>query len=322
MDKRLQALAGRQGGTFSAAQAKALAVPDHELRRAVTAGELVRVRREAYVASAVWAGANPEERDLLTAVAVARTRPDGALSHHAALALHGLPLWALAADWLDRVCNVRRVTHRRGLALHPSRGLNLQEVDGVPVVSVARAIVRTAVSMGRDCAVVAGDAALHRGLVTVAELIDEVARLTPHEGRARAMDAVMHMDAKAQSVGESRTRLILDDLGLGYQSQVVIKDREGRFVGQVDFLVEGVVLEFDGRKKYERDRDDEDDAATEPGQVVWLEKRREDAIRREGHPVERVIWDELVRPGLIGVRIRQARHLVLRAQSTDERPSA
>lgn len=322
MDKRLQALAGRQGGTFSAAQAKALAVPDHELRRAVAVGELVRVRREAYVASAVWASANPEERYLLTALAVARTRPGDGLSHHAALALHGLPLWDYAADRLDLVSKVRQVTHRRGLALHPSRGLLLQELEGVPAVSVARAIVRSAVSMGRDCAVVAGDAALHRGLITVAELIDEVARLTPHEGRARAMDAVMHMDAKAQSVGESRTRLILDDLGLGYESQVVIRDREGRFIGQVDFLVEGVVLEFDGRNKYERDRDDEDDAAPEPGQVVWLEKRREDAIRREGHPVERVIWDDLARPGLIGVRIRQARHLVLRPHATEERPSA
>src|SRR3546814_4683819 len=42
-----------------------------------------------------------------------------------------------------------------------------------------------------------------------------------------------------------------------------------------DLLVEGVVLEFDGRKKYERDRDDEVDAATEPGQEIGRASCRE-----------------------------------------------
>lgn len=325
MDTRLQALAGHQNGTFTAAQATALGVPDHELRRAVAGGELVRVRRQAYVSGPVWAAATPEERYRLAAVAIARTRPRDALSHHAALAVHGLPLWGADTDRVDLVAEVRQVTHRRGLALHPARGLHLGEVDGVRVTSVARALVRTAVSMGRDCAVVAGDAALHRNLVTVAELIDEVARVTPHEGRGRALEAVLRMDAKAESVGESLTRLVLDDLGMGYESQVVIRTQSGRFVGRVDFLVEGVVLEFDGRSKYQRARDDDDGdgaGSEDPGQVVWLEKRREDAIRREGYPVERVVWDDLARPGLIGLRIKEAKRLVRRPHGEEQRPGA
>jgi hypothetical protein len=324
MDTRLQALAGRQHGTFTASQAAQLGVPDHELRRAVSAGELVRVRRQAYVSAAVWTGAAPEERYRVAAVAIARTRPGDALSHHAALAVWGLPLWAADLDRLDLVSDVRQVTHRRGLALHPARGLHLGAVEGVPVVSVARALVRTAVSMGRDCAVVAGDAALHRNLITVAELIDEVARLSPHEGRGRAMEAVLHLDGKSESVGESLTRLVLDDLGLGYESQVVIRTDSGRFVGRVDFLVEGVVLEFDGRSKYQRagDGDERPSGSGEPGQVVWLEKRREDEIRREGYPVERVVWDDLARPGLIGLRIKQAKRLAGRPKGEEQRPSA
>jgi hypothetical protein len=163
--------------------------------------------------------------------------------------------------------------------------------------------------MGRDCAVVAGDAALHRRLVTITELLAEVEQVTPHQGRNRALEAVLAMDEKCESVGESRTRLVLDDLGLAHESQVVIVDRSGRFLGRVDFLVEGVVLEFDGKKKYARARDPEDGVA-DAGEVVWREKRREDGIRREGHPVERIIWSDLDRPRTIGDRVRSAKQLL------------
>lgn len=45
------------------------------------------------------------------------------------------------------------------------------------------------------------------------------------------------MDPLAESVGESRTRLVLDDLGMAQESQVVIRDALGVFVARVDFLV-------------------------------------------------------------------------------------
>ncbi|MEP7331191.1 MAG: hypothetical protein ABI692_03775 [Terracoccus sp.] len=111
------------------------------------------------------------------------------------------------------------------------------------------------------------------------------------------------MDPLAESVGESRTRLVLHDLGLAHESQVVIRDALGAFVARVDFLVEGIVLEFDGRLKY---RAAETDDGESPEEVVWLEKRREDALRGLGHLVERVVWDDLDRPGRIGARIQAA----------------
>lgn len=49
-------------------------------------------------------------------------------------------------------------------------------------------------------------------------------------------------------------------------------------------MIDGVVVEFDGKVKYQRRRDSEDGPDAEPTQVLWLEKRREDAIRRLGHP--------------------------------------
>lgn len=309
MDMRLQALAGSQAGTFSAAEAQRVGVRPSDLKTAVRGGDLVRVRRGAYVDGTRWRRAGPEERYRLAATAIARTRPDDALSHHAALALRGLPLWAYDPERVDLVADVSQGVRRDRLRLHPAAGVPVETVGGLGAVSAARAVVRTALTMGRECAVVAGDAALHAGLVTTADLLAEVALVTPHEGRERAFEAVRQMDGKAESVGESRTRLALADLNLTWESQFVITDASGHFVARVDFLVEGVVLEFDGRVKYERQRDDEGDAV-HPGQVVWLEKQREDRIRRLGHPVERVVWDELDRPGLIGRRIREARSAV------------
>ncbi|MDV3221074.1 type IV toxin-antitoxin system AbiEi family antitoxin domain-containing protein [Intrasporangium sp.] len=309
MDTRLQALAGSQNGTFCATEALAAGVSAVELHRAVRAGDLIRVRRQAYVSAQVWQGADDAERYRLTCLAVARTRPGDALSHHAAIAVHGLPLWGYDAGRVDFAASVRQGVRRGRIWLHPGERVETAEVGGLRVVSPARAIVRAALTMGRDCAVVAGDAGLHRGLVTAEELRAEVARVTPHQGRGRALAAVLRMDGRAESVGESRTRLVVDALGLAHESQVVLRDAAGRFVARVDLLVEGVVVEFDGKVKYGRSRDQED-VATDAGETLWLEKRREDGIRRLGHPVERVVWEDLARPGLIGARIRAARALV------------
>lgn len=313
MDNRLQALAGEQAGAFSSAQALARGVDPLELRAALRRGEVVRVRRGAYVARGAWDEADQDGRYLLTAVATVHTRPGDALSHHAALAAHGLPLFGHDPARVDVASNVRQAVNRCGLWVHRQSGAGVVERLGVAVVRPARAIVRTALSVGRDCAVVAGDAALHRGLVTLDDLLAEVALLTPHQGRGRALDVVLAMDERSESVGESRTRLALTDGGLRPESQVVITDDSGAFVARVDFLVDGVVVEFDGRVKYGRRRDAADahgDPRRDAGEVVWLEKRREDAIRRRGHPVERVIWSDLDRPARIGSRVRAARQLV------------
>lgn len=303
MDTRLRALAGLQEGAFSAAQARERGVPSQVLREAVRHGELIRVRRGAYVTSAVWAPAGPDERYRLTALAVARSRPGDALSHHAAIAMYRLPLWGHDPQRIDLEADVGKPVGRGSVWLHPRSGTPVLAEDGVPVVPVARAIVRTALTMGRDCAVVAGDAALHRGLVSLDELLAEAATLSVQEGRRRACEAVLCMDPKAESVGESRTRLIVHDLGYGWESQVVITDERGAAIARVGLLVEGLVLEFDGRVKYRLDE------TTDPEQlarILWAEKRREDAIRRRGYPVERVVWSELDRPGLLGARIRGA----------------
>lgn len=315
MDTRLHALAGAQDGVFSAAEAHARGVTDSDLRTGVRERQLIRVRRGAYVSRRQWEAADGDERYRLRVLAVGRTRPDDMVSHHAALALHGLPLWGASLDRVDLLSAVRQGVHRADLWIHPRGQVAPEMVRGVLVSSVARAVVRTAIAQGRDCAVIAGDAALHRELVTLDDLYAEVALLTVHEGRARALDAVAHMDGKSESVGESRMRLIFDDAGLQVETQKKITDASGQVIARVDAFVEGVVVEFDGRVKYRADQGEN------PQEVVWLEKRREDAIRRQGHPVERVVWVELDRPGLLVARVRSARP-AQRPERREVRPGA
>ena len=72
------------------------------------------------------------------------------------------------------------------------------------------------------------------------------------------------------------------------------------------------MLEFDGRAKYRRKRDD-CDPAVDDGDIVWAEKQREDRLRElpEVRAVSRLIWADL-----FGVRREAA---ALRLWSTAER---
>ncbi|MCF6744792.1 hypothetical protein E9529_10960 [Blastococcus sp. KM273128] len=61
--------------------------------------------------------------------------------------------------------------------------------------------------------------------------------------------------------------------------------------------------EFDGRVKYGRLLR----PGQEPGEVVFAEKRREDATRDEGWDVVRWVWAELAAPHRLAAKVRRAR---------------
>lgn len=73
--------------------------------------------------------------------------------------------------------------------------------------------------------------------------------------------------------------------------------------GRADFAWEdaGLLGEFDGRVKYGRLLRPGQD----PGEVVWKEKRREDAFRDVGWGMVRWIWEDIQRPDRLGARVRR-----------------
>lgn len=88
-------------------------------------------------------------------------------------------------------------------------------------------------------------------------------------------------------------------MGLELEPQFEVEAEGRRF--RADFRIKGtrVLLEFDGRVKY----------ADGDGRVLFDEKQREDALRRAGWIVVRVIWAEFLDPARLRRRVRDALRL-------------
>ena len=297
MDARLGRLAAQHGGVFTTADARTVDVDDPTLRSLVRAGEVVRVRRGAYVVGEVWAEAEHERVLRLRTMAVLRSRPGDVATHHAALAVHGLPLHGVRLDVVDVQSKVSRPRLSSGLRTQPG-DLPSVLVEGVRLVRVEHAIVQVLLRAGLEAALVPLDAALHSRSCSLARVESGLALLAPKRHRPLGRRLISLADPKCDSPGESRTRLLLHDLGLSWRSQVVICDEHDDFVAKVDFLVEGrVVVEFDGLQKY---------AGADGRTALAAEKLREDRLRALGYVVVRLTWGDLAHPDRVAAMLRRA----------------
>jgi hypothetical protein len=289
----------------SAADLLARGYTHNELARSARRGELVRLRRGAYLRPDEVA----QEAELRHRQLVEATVPlvgAGAVSHLSAAVLHGLPVWG---DPLDRVHLTRTdgTGRRRGhLHLHvaPLEVDDVVALERLAVTSLARTVVDLGRSVPLQQAVAAGDAALRAGL----EPVDLAVALQQAEGRpgiAAARRAVGLLDARSESAGESASRVVLHELGTPPSDlQLDVIDGGGLLVGRSDFAwrLQRTLGEFDGRTKYGR--------LLRPGQTaedaLWSEKRREDALRDLGWQVVRWVWADLRRPDLLADRLHRA----------------
>jgi hypothetical protein len=282
-------------------------VTDGELARSVRRGELFRLRRGAYVRDvAVLAGA--ARHTALVQAAVAELRVRAVVSHVSAAVLHGLPLWNVR---LDRVHLLRNPpangSGSRAVHLHVAR-LPDDEVTALGGLAVTD-LTRTAVDLSRTLpfeeAVVVVDAALATKQTTRPLLTACLARMGGVPGTARARRVIAFADGRAESVGESRSRVLIRRLALPPPDlQVKLRRPDGTKLARCDFgwREHRTVAEFDGRVKYGRllrpGRD--------PGDAVFEEKVREDEIRDHDWKVARWIWRDLETPGVVGDRLRRA----------------
>lgn len=296
------------GGVFTTSDATTVGVSRNHLAGLVRSSDVVNVGPRAYVlSSALDAATTPESRHRLTTLAVLRSF-DGrvAASHHSSLALHGLPFWRVDENTVH-VCRVDgRSSRVRGrLRIHESVApddLVTFRTTGAPATNATLAVIGTAMVDGVEAGIVAADAALHRKLTTADQLVDALAAMRHTPKVVAARQAVALADPLCESVGETRSRLILHALPGSPQvlSQHEIRGARGNLIARVDFLVgDRVVVEFDGRAKYGMDgRRPEDD--------LWAEKRREDALRSLGYVVVRIVWADLERPELVVRRVLAA----------------
>jgi hypothetical protein len=313
MDPLLAGVAGAQGGLFYRWQALECGYRSADVAR-LARREWHRVRRGAYVERHLWNSLDPAGRHLLMIRAVVGALGDDVVvSHTSAVVVHGLPVWGQPLDevWVTRASDGS--SRREGGVRHEKNGLSERDVtivQGLRVTVPDRSVIDYARQSSLESGVVTADAALHRGLVDQESLLDTLEQQRDWPGSVTARRAVQFANPRAESVGESRSRFLFAELGLpSPKTQVTIRDETGQIVGRVDFLFleECTVGEFDGRMKYGRALAEPNAEPMDPGEVVYREKLREEALRDLGYEVGRLVWADLeYARQAVGARFRRA----------------
>lgn len=308
----LSARIAAQHGAFSRKDVIELGRSDRELRDWLRSGNVCRAGRGAFflLPTGMTGIALAEETLRRRARALLLVLPDQLVaSHSTALLIHHLPLLQAprAADPVHLMMTTERTWHARAnLRLHrPVVGTRVRSEAGWRYVSPADAVAQHACDQGLEAGVVAGDAALHRTLMTRAELERACAIRRGRAGAGVLPSLVALVDARSESPGESWTRLICLAAGIDTVPQVEIRDGRGLLVARVDLKVRGqlAVLEFDGMVKYR---------GAANAEALVAEKRREHRLRLLGYIVIRVTWEDFTDPGALIARIR--RELALAAR--------
>jgi hypothetical protein len=288
-------LAMSEDGLISRSGALVAGVAADDVARLVRQGVWVSVRRGWYTHRDHWQALDERvgrPRLLILATHRSLARPH-VVSHSSAANLLDLPILR-AMDGLVHVTQPGgpRARVRHAVKHHQARYRPAEVVTrfGVPVLDLAR----TALDIGREfgfahgvCAI---DAARQRG-VTLQELRAALVSMRhwPNVGAPRA--ALDFSDDGAESIGESLSRIVVDEARLGpIQTQFEIRD--GSRSARCDMRVGRQLFEFDGLVKYLRP--DAGGVATKPvDQILWEEKQRQDWLCGFELGMSRIVWSEL-----------------------------
>ena len=296
-------------GFFTRAQARDLGYGDREMARAVRSGEWTRIRRGYYTFGDIWAGMNEVERHRVRAHAVLDSLgPSVALSHVSGALEHGIATWGIP---LHRVHVTRLdgasgriegdVVHHTGASLDG----DLMELNGRRVMVPGRCALETAILGTAESGLVSLDSLLTQGLETPDGLFARFETMERWPSTRHLHIPVRMADPGAQSPGESRGRWLFRQGGLPAPlTQFEVYDDDGRLVGTCDWgwPDDGLLGEFDGASKYGRLLQPGQD----PGEVVFAEKHREDALREvTGYRMFRLIWSDYDRPRVTVARIER-----------------
>ena len=303
MHPQLASLATRHGGTFSREDALAAGYTAAEIRSRLESGAWLRLRRGRYVsAELAETTTDPLARyrlDCWAALAVLDSAV--AVSHRSAALLHGLDLHPTsrqrALALVELILPAGHSRRRPGVLGHdlPLVAAEVTHVDRLPVTSEARTGVDVAAVESLANATIALDSLLRRWAADGVERQEAHLRLTtaadrwPRKHHRRIHRAIEFADGRAESPGESLSRVLLAGQGLPPPDlQYIVAGYRS------DFAWPGArtLGEFDGRMKY-----------TEPG-VLWAEKLREDALRAAGWEVARWTWDQITtNPAAVAQRL-------------------
>lgn len=294
-------------GFFTRQQAMEAGYDVKAIARTLKSRQWVRVRPGAYTFPDLWEAADPVAQHLCRAHAIARKLGDRvALSHVSAALEHGLSVWNVDLS-LVHVTRLDGGSGRieAGVVHHEGRTTpeDLVERNGILVMKPARAALETASMTTSEGGLVVLDSLLHVTDVQREEMEATFTLMSSWADTQRLVVPVRMADGRAESVGESRWRHLDYAYNLpAPELQYEVYDDRGNLIGTTDMAWPKYRLlgEFDGKIKYGRLLK----PGQEPGDVVFEEKKREDALREvTGFGMVRVIWLDLDRPADTAVRM-------------------
>lgn len=289
------ALCEAQHGLFTRKQALDVGYSPAELRRLTSgAGLWVVVRRGVYALRDRWDPLDWSGQWLLRDRAANLTMiTPHVMSHDSAGRAHGLPMLEpehplihVTRPGVGGSRTDHGVKHHLAAAAPASR----VAVDGLSVTGLARTALDIAREHGHQAGVVACDGARRAG-ADVAEFEAELARMWRWPRVSQATRAFESSDPGAESLAESLTRLLLEEMGLGpVDTQFPVRIDEK--IAWCDLRIGCHVFEFDGRIKY-RSVEQGGVADRSAEEVLWDQQTRQRLVCAVGLGMSRIVWADL-----------------------------
>ncbi|HYH77055.1 MAG TPA: hypothetical protein VD841_06095 [Arthrobacter sp.] len=321
----------RSPALILASHRRALTGSSRGLSRAYNKGELVRVRAGVYYSKPAWLALKAWERYAATVAAVAASDPGARFCY-----LTALRVWRLPSPGVpDHIHMITSSPHKAGklppttrAAKDPKTGRtgledlrsygvarhhwesDIVQARGFCVTSLVQTVMDSVVRLELPEAVAVADAVLGsrrkegEGLSRI-NLQQASAGLASTAKRRRVLEVVSLANEAAESVGESRSRVLIHILGLPAPVlQRSFYDQEG-FIARTDFFWpdHGVIGEFDGDAKY---LDDELLGGRSTREAILAEKKREDRLRALGYKVVRWDWKAVTDPEVLRRKLEAA----------------
>lgn len=248
----------------------------------------IRLRRGIHVERATYLALQPWDRYAVRVHAFARRHPDAVLCLESAAVIHGLPLFGETRDIHVYAPDLTSSQRFGDVCVHTSLDeREVTQVGGIPVTSLLDTVADLARLLTPARALAVVDSAIspaQGGTLRVPELRSRAGGQRNSRGRVRQYWLWEHADGRSESPGESVSRAVIG--WCGFETPEL--QRRFRYEGhddRVDFLFpsNGAIGESDGWGKYRLE-----DAA-KAAELLADEKRREDRLRRHGHPFAR--WD-------------------------------
>ena len=286
-------------GLITTYQARDCGLTTSQLAHLVRSGALVPVRHGVYADGELWASLDGDrgQHALRTRAAIMIMRRTFVVSHDSSAHEHGLGI----LNPPDPHVHITRpgstaAWTRAGVKHHLARytSAQVQEVNGLDIMDLARTAVDIAREHGPPYGEIACDAALRLG-VSRADLEDACAVMTcwPHVHRTR--QAVAFADPRAQNLAETMGRIFVADLGLVPGDLQFPVQLAGGKVRWGDILVGCHLFEIDGELKLRPPS--EGGVADRPAiEVVWADKLRDRELGREGLGTSHIVWQDFWPP--------------------------